>query len=175
MTDQPEKHKTVPQDSKACARSGCIFSRAGCLLLRVFVAVVIVSALWVCPSAPFSFEYNAEHPKLICREIASAHSHIAPLVHSTAAELHTLAEPYAGKYMTAAGNAWSKVKPAVVQAGTNAHHTYVSRIEPAAQALAKQAYQHFRPHHRKLQRHYKTHVDPHVSAAHAAIKPYVDI
>ena len=165
----------MPQDSKACAKSGCIFRRAGCLLFRVFVAVMIVSALWVCPKSPFSFDYNAEHPQLICREIASAHSHIAPLVESTASELHAFAEPYAGKYMNAVSDAWVKTKPALVRAGTNAHHTYVSRIEPAAKALAKQAYQHLRPHHRKLQRHYKTHVDPHVSAAHAAVKPYLDI
>lgn len=171
----------MPEDKKARARSGGVFSRASALLLRVFVAVVIASALFVCPSRPFSFEYSGEHPSLMCREIASAHAHLAPVAHSAAAQLHTLVEPYAGKYLVAAGNTWKKVQPAAVDAFKRAQHTYTTRLEPAARALGKQTYRRLRPYERQLQRHYRTHVQPHVTgeclltAAHAALKPYTDI
>ena len=85
--------------------SSCFFTR---WIVRLSIFYLIYAALYRCSSTPFSFSYNPNHELLVCREMASMQEHVSPVLHEYAGKTHALLEPYAGKYMHAAHNAWKK-------------------------------------------------------------------
>ena len=91
--------------------SSCFFTR---WIVRLSIFYLIYAALYRCSSTPFSFSYNPHHELLVCREMASMQAHVSPVLHEYAGKTHALLEPYAGKYMNAAHNAWKKASPVLL-------------------------------------------------------------
>lgn len=157
------------------------------MFARFGVFYLLYSALWGCSSHPFSFQYNADDSKLVCREMASARQHLTPIVHDFSNSAHKFLEPYAGTYMKHAGDSWQKAKPYVSQTGKHAHSLYWTHFEPKARDVYKGAHAWSRPHQRNFMRQYKRNVHPHIdgrirpactrslAAARKAMKPYTDV
>lgn len=157
------------QTSKKCA-SNCFLTR---WIVRFSIFYLIYAALFRCSSTPFSFSYNPNHELLVCREMASMQEHVSPVLHEYAGKTHALLEPYAGKYMNAAHDAWKKTSPVLHKMAKQAHSLYRTNVEPGARALYKQLHQWSLPHQRTVHNHYKKHVHPHVKKMGRILDPYV--
>lgn len=167
--------KLVPVNRTTKQRSSSTFCWLSSLLMRFGIVYMIYSVLWGCSSQPFSFQYDEGHSKLVCREIASAKTHITPVVHEYSTALHRHVEPYVGTHLTHAHGLWQKSQPLLYQGAQHAHATYWNHIDPAARKAYKDIYAWSRPHQRTLLRHYNKHLRPHVDASHKVLKPYLDI
>jgi len=141
--------------------------------MRLGVFYLIYAALFRCSSEPFSFNYNPKHELLVCREMASVHENVAPVIHDLGVKTHDLLHPYAGKYMDATHDAWKRYSPALYKSSKQMHDTYRMHVVPGARALYKQAHAWSLPHQRTLHSYYKKHVYPYVKKMNKALNPYV--
>ncbi|WFD29096.1 hypothetical protein MSPP1_000101 [Malassezia sp. CBS 17886] len=176
VDEQIDEVAPTTKVTKAQARrSNSVFSYLSRWFARISIVYLLVAVFWRCPSEPFSFTYNAKHPLLVCREVASAQEQLAPVVAEYGAWAHKIVEPYAGRHLDTAHAMWQRAKPLAHEAFAGAHAIYYERVEPLARGVAKHAHAWSLPHRRTLHGHYKKHLHPHVNQFHSTVKPYADV
>lgn len=138
------------------------------LFIRFLGIYFVIGALFTCSTQPFSFDYSTKDPNSVCRNLAFAKNHIAPVLSPLVHSAHQRIDPYTGPYVRAVKpytqTAWKTAKPYYKQASKQGRNVYNKHVEPMRKKAIKRGRAYSDPHVKKFNKQYQKQVQPHVDS-----------
>lgn len=121
--------------------------------------IQLIGAIWNCSPQPFSFNYDPNDSRLLCRELSSVQSHLksftSPYFHQIDAKIQPYYKPLQPHYE----NAIKTSKPHYKRLKTQSKKYWKKNVEPVRKRLVKS---YVDPQRKNIEKHYGTHVQPHL-------------
>lgn len=167
--------KPRPKSKRSGGFSGWLFWFG----TRVTIFYLIYAALWTCPSRPFAFDYSANDPRPVCRNLAQAHDQLVPIVKPYWNLAQQKVQPYTDPVVRAVAP-WAtrlhKVsRPVYREANKRGRLIWKKRIDPARRRAIKDINKRIDPYVQQARTYHKKNVQPRIDTVHRAVKPYHDI
>ncbi|KAK0557793.1 hypothetical protein OC844_005485 [Tilletia horrida] len=163
-----------PRRSSAGRGGGGFLATLINFTFKIGIFYVIIGALWHCSSKPFSFEYSANDPRALCRNLYTVKAELTPHLHDLHAQLSPHVEPYIAPLRPYAQQAYKRGKPIYNDLTKRGALAWKRYGEPKRQQAEKAARKWADPHIKRARKEWKKQVQPHIDHAHKTTKPYQD-
>jgi len=124
----------------------------------------LIGAFWHCSPTPFTFKYDPNDPRLLCRELSSLQSHIKPIVSPYISKLNTQIEPYYKPVQPYYYQAIKTSKPYYKRAKVQGTKYWKKQVEPFRKKVVKRGRNYLDPHLKEVEMQYGRHVQPHLDS-----------